>query len=361
MTKHVQAQHGVVCSMPERKDGYFGWPSAAVLEGGTIAVGASGLRRHHIDPWGKTVVWFGDSEKGFGEPVVIHNSPLDDRDVGLTALPGGGLLATWFSLDPRIFHDQLKKQFSAEEFAEIEKDMNAVDDETAIAHQGSWTQRSDDGGKTWHAKVRCPLSTPHGPIVLSDGRLLYLGKQFPAGLTRPFADVACAVSSDNGDTWQEIGVVPLPEGTSIDQFHEPHVAQCADGTLRGYIRYHYPQEEGGNLGVFQTESHDGGKTWTMAEDMGIHGSPPHILKHSSGAWVMVYGWRHPGYGQRAKISLDEGKTWGEELILRDDGPDGDLGYPCSVELEDGSIFTVYYQKAAAGEKTSILWTKWNIE
>ena len=361
MAKHVQAVHGVVCRMPERKDGYFGWPSVAVLADGTLAVGASGLRRHHIDPWGKTVLWYGNIENGFGEPVVIHNSPLDDCDVGLTALPGGGLLAAWFSLDPRIFREQLQKQFSPEEFAQIAEGMDAVDDETAIAHQGSWTQRSDDGGKTWHEKKRSPLSTPHGPIVLSDGRLLYLGKQFPAGLTRPFADVACAVSEDNGDTWQEIGVVPLPEGTNIDQFHEPHVAECADGTLRGYIRYHYPEEEGGNLGIFQTKSTDGGKTWTMAEDMGIHGSPPHILKHSSGAWVMVYGWRHPGYGQRAKISMDEGKTWGEELILRDDGPDGDLGYPCSVELADGSIFTVYYQKAAAGEKTSILWTKWNIE
>ena len=47
-------------------------------------------------------------------------------------------------------------------------------------------------------------------------------------------------------------------------------------------------------------------------------------------------------------------------MLRDDGPDGDLGYPCSLELEDGSIFTVYYQKQPGDALTSILWTRWQI-
>jgi hypothetical protein len=38
-------------------------------------------------------------------------------------------------------------------------------------------------------------------------------------------------------------------------------------------------------------------------------------------------------------------TWSlhEELVLRDDAPNGDLGYPASVELERGVVLTVYYQ------------------
>lgn len=362
MSKYIQAQHGVVCSMPQSENGYMGWPSAALLPDEKIAVGASALRTFHIDPWGKTVVWKGDVQHGFGPAVVIQDSPLDDRDVGLTALPGGGLLATWFTLDPRIFSDLFRETHTAEELARMENSMQAITDETAAMHRGSWTQRSDDGGKTWHEKKRCPVSAPHGPIVLRDGRLMYLGKGFGQEMERPFGEVTAAVSDDGGDTWRVLGTVPLPQGTTIDQFHEPHLAECADGTLRGYIRYHYPESEGGNLGIYQTLSRNGGVTWTVAGDMDIHGAPPHILRHSSGTWVMTYGWRHPGYGQRARISMDEGATWGEELILRDDGPDGDLGYPCSVELADGSIFTVYYQKAGADDrKTSILWTKWNIE
>ena len=41
-------------------------------------------------------------------------------------------------------------------------------------------------------------------------------------------------------------------------------------------------------------------------------------------------------------------------------PDGDLGYPATVELGDGSLFTVYYQKAAPGEKCSLLWSRWKL-
>ena len=33
----------------------------------------------------------------------------------------------------------------------------------------------------------------------------------------------------------------------------------------------------------------------------------------------------------------------DEVVLRDDAPNGDLGYPASVELEPGVVLTVYYQ------------------
>jgi hypothetical protein len=46
--------------------------------------------------------------------------------------------------------------------------------------------------------------------------------------------------------------------------------------------------------------------------------------------------------------------------LFDDAPDGDLGYPSSVELSDGSILTVYYQKQAGDKFCSILYTKWEL-
>jgi hypothetical protein len=60
------------------------------------------------------------------------------------------------------------------------------------------------------------------------------------------------------------------------------------------------------------------------------------------------------------ISRDDGATWEHDWIIRDDGPDGDLGYPSTVELADGSLFTVCYQKAAAGEKCSLLWSRWEL-
>jgi hypothetical protein len=42
------------------------------------------------------------------------------------------------------------------------------------------------------------------------------------------------------------------------------------------------------------------------------------------------------------LSSDEGKTWGDEIMLRNDGGWWDLGYSRSVQRSDGKILTVYY-------------------
>ena len=59
-------------------------------------------------------------------------------------------------------------------------------------------------------------------------------------------------------------------------------------------------------------------------------------------------------------SRDGGKTWDMDYILHTDAPSGDLGYPASVELSDGSIFTVYYQKPAADEPCTLMYTRWTL-
>ena len=347
-------KHGVVCTRPDSEYGYFGWPSAAILGDGRVVVGCSGLRRHHVDPFGKTVLCAGTPKDGFGECIVGHDSPLDDRDAGVVALGGNSLLVTWFTLDTRIFQGDLMK-YSTAEFEVMDAAMRAFP-EDAKKYVGSWTMRSDDGGATFTSPARCPVSSPHGPVVMRDGRLIYLGKLFPEGMDRPFGIVSCAESRD-GLHWDVLGEVPLPENVTNGQFHEPHVIELNDGALLCLIRYHYPN---GGLGIYKSVSRDGGRTWSTPEDMDIHGSPPHLLRHSSGAIVLTYGWRHAPYGQRARISRDDGATWSDEIILRDDGPDGDLGYPCSVELPGGDILTVYYQKRPGESLCSILWTQWRI-
>ena len=74
----------------------------------------------------------------------------------------------------------------------------------------------------------------------------------------------------------------------------------------------------------------------------------------------MYGYRGQPPGQRAIISRDDGGTWQAPIVLRDDGPDADLGYPSSVELPDGTLLTVYYQKRRLDEKPSVLWTRWEL-
>jgi hypothetical protein len=111
----------------------------------------------------------------------------------------------------------------------------------------------------------------------------------------------------------------------------------------------------------QTESADGGRTWTEAQPLKFHAVPPHLLYHSSGRLVLTYGYREQPFGQRVALSEDEGTTWHYDYILRDDGPSGDLGYPCSIELPDASILTVYYQQPATKEdKCALLCSRWSL-
>ena len=42
------------------------------------------------------------------------------------------------------------------------------------------------------------------------------------------------------------------------------------------------------------------------------------------------------------MSHDNGRTWTQEIILRDDGGGRDVGYPRTLQRPDGKIVTVYY-------------------
>ena len=59
---------------------------------------------------------------------------------------------------------------------------------------------------------------------------------------------------------------------------------------------------------------------------------------------MTYGYRRAPFGNQARISEDQGRTWSEPLTVSADGVGGDLGYPSTVELEDGTLLSVWYEK-----------------
>ncbi|RYD88128.1 MAG: exo-alpha-sialidase, partial [Sphingobacteriales bacterium] len=58
----------------------------------------------------------------------------------------------------------------------------------------------------------------------------------------------------------------------------------------------------------------------------------------------VYGYRHKPFGIRARIlnaECTDFKT-APEIILREDGGNGDIGYPWSVQLDKKRVLVVYY-------------------
>jgi len=369
MNKKMDAEHGVICRCPNEKLGYFGWPTVARLDDGTVLVASSGLRSEHICPWGKTVLNAStDDGCTWSAPRVINDSPIDDRDAGIVSLGGNGLLVSWFTSDTRMYlkQDWLYDCLGAAEIESWQATLATVTDAIATQHTGSWVMLSDDRGATWGVPIRVPVSTPHGPIRLRNGNLLYLGKPYGTWDDMETARLTAACSTDDGRTWQIIGQVPPHPQTDPANYHEPHVIELSDGPLIGVIRTEDHASKSlavsgiPTFSLTQTESVDGGHTWTAAQPLGILGSPPHLLHHSSGVLVLTYGYRQAPFGQRVAFSCDNAATWDYDWIVRDDGPDGDLGYPSTVELADGRLFTVYYQKVPGDSKCSLLWSKWRL-
>ena len=66
------------------------------------------------------------------------------------------------------------------------------------------------------------------------------------------------------------------------------------------------------------------------------------------------------YGIRAKLSKNDGVSWGEEIILEDNIPNADIGYPASVQLKDGNILTVWYQYCGDDSLASVIYKEWEI-
>ena len=368
MIAELDAEHGVVCALVRDRFGYFGWPTVGRMEDGTLVAVASGLRSHHVCPYGRTTFFKSEDEgRTWTGPRVINDCPIDDRDAGVISTGGKGLLVTWFTSDTRLY--VAGRQPDDPWLKDIAEGLRWSSNKAVRKFLGAWVMLSKNGGDTWGRPIRVRLTTPHGPIRLRSGELLFFGKDFAPTMekfTRGVGDIMTTKSADGGKTWAELGAVPIYPGSDNECYHEPHVVELPSGKLIGHIRFQsHGEHDVTKLGlvsfsIMQTESTDGGRTWSPVQPLGFHGSPPHLMLHSSGAIVCTYGYRQEPYGERACISRDEGKTW-QHYVIRDDAPDGDLGYPSSVELSDGSIFSLYYQKPAAREdKCAVLWSRWQL-
>lgn len=356
-------EFGVVGRVTEGFFRYQGWPTVAKDEKGVIYAGSSGHRLGHVCPFGKNYLYTsrdnGDSWEG---PIIVNDTVSDDRDAGLCAWGDGQLVLSWFNHKTDLYEERAYRTPLLNEPLSMAARQTWKTLPEGEYQYGSFVRTSKDGGKSWGDKVQVPVTAPHGPIRRADGSLFYLGKEFHSK-TGELEDshIYAYESKDNGETWQYLGEVPLPEGFGAGCIHEPHAVELPDGTILGGLRVsanHFPLE--GKNGIFTTFSYDGGKTFTNPQLLNISGTPPHFLLHSSGAIVLTYARRCGPCDERAIISWDGGKTWSEEIVISQPSPDWDLGYPSSVELPDGKILTVYYQKYPGDSYNSVLYTKWEL-
>lgn len=354
----------VIMSNPRSKHNYFAWPSAARLQNGKIAVVASGYRLYHICPFGKTVISYSEDEgESYTVPAPVIDTVLDDRDGGIVPFGEKGVIVTSFN-NTVEFQRKISERRSETEKAYCRSYLDLVTPEEERQALGATFALSFDGGVTFGEIHKSPVTSPHGPVELGDGTLLWVGRTFsPNDAQRVGEDRIEAHKINLDGTCEFVGYIDnVPDGQVPPLSCEPHTFLLEDGTLLTHIRVQ-KKEDGRMFTIYQSESFDSGKSWTKPHRIidRLGGSPPHIFRHSSGALICTYGYREAPYGVKAMFSKDNGKTWDVGYDLYVNGVSDDLGYPSSVELSDGSILTVFYAHPAKDEPAVIMQQKWRFD
>ena len=325
---------------------YHGWPTAAKTADGRLLAAASGGREAHVCPMGRVRLYISDdSGKTWKSGGSLSHGPLDDRDPGICVCGDNSIIVSYFtSLDAVLY----PKEGDPAHWDEVRKNITA---DMMIKEHDFRMLRSTDNGETWGNRYPAPVSNPHGPSLCGDGSLVWVGMRKSDSCAtqksgmRTTGGLVCAVSHDNGINWQIVSEIPAPAGQSILGFYEPHCIEAHDKKIVLHIRNHNTSP----VSIWQSCSEDGGRSWSIPTYV-CDGFPSFLTRLSGGRLLMSYSWRLDNYGIRARISNDNGGSWGEEIILYKHGLCRDLGYPSSVELQDGSIFTLWYENISWKEQ-----------
>lgn len=309
------------------------------LKDGTLLLTAREATEHVARDGDMVVIRSTDNGRTWAPFSRIGIAGLDEREACGMQLPDGSILLAVFYNSMYRNDDEYEQKW--QEKLEFGKGKQ---------HMGFYTVRSRDGGKTWSepkfaSTKGMPFTETEGPadafIQMPDGTLLLplIGYNVRGDL-KNLASVLLR-STDAGETWQYFSTMADDPGGKLDQFAEPGLLRLKSGALLVAMR-----NRSGN--VWMAKSKDGGKTWSQPKPSPLIGHPADLTQLADGRVLCTYGFREPYHGTpsgiRAAFSDDEGETWkvDEEVVIRGDLLNWDIGYPESRQLPDGRILTVYY-------------------
>ena len=303
------------------------------------------LNHNHLDP-GSRIALVRSTDGGLTwdpETLAVIDASEGSQDLNMamiSQLPSGELLVNnhrWFA---NLTEEQAVAKGKGRHVLTRGPDFPFG----AVTYDSLYFTRSSDNGYTWgepQAVGFGPLAYmshtgKSGAVELADGSLLLsLNGHCANGES---AQTFVVRSRDGGLTWGQPSTVADDPEQRIG-FGEPPLLRLPSGKLLTLMRTRV-----GDGYLYQAHSIDDGWVWQGVKRTPIWGFPCHLLRLNSGRILVAYGYRREPFGIRATISEDEGETWAvdREFAVRDDGLHRDLGYPASIQLQDGRILTTYY-------------------
>ncbi len=291
----------------------------------------------HVDPEGRILLMRSDDDgRSWSGPHVVADTDLDDRDPSIKALPDGRVVVNYFSSKCTAPWDEehIRRWIGPEGYELGKRNWSAE-----VARIG--LRFSQDGGQTWGDEVRIErkgVAVSASVCALRDGSLLL---PIYGRLNTPNYAAYLMRSTDGGKSWGELELIASDPAGAMP-FSEPTLLALPDGRLICQLRTTGAKTDAG--AIWQTESSDGGRSWTPPRKLPLWGYRQSLALLSNGDVLSVYGYRRYPMGVRGAVSRDGGRSWdpAAELPIRWDGLHHDLGYPAAVPLEDGRAFVAYY-------------------
>jgi hypothetical protein len=228
-----------------------------------------------------------------------------------------------------------------------------------FAFLGGYLLHSADGGHTWRGPTFPPATPgeasldPFGnPIPAynrgamcegTDGKI-YWAVAARTKTSAPRSEVHLFASADKGNHWNySCPVAADPKVT----FNESSLYLTPKHDLVCFMRTDDFSDH-----TTVARSTDGGRSFQRWEDAGFQGHPHYALRLPDKRVLLVYGYRHAPFGIRGRVLDSECQDINRstEFIIRDDGGNGDLGYPWAALLSDEKVLVVYYLNQGNGTR-----------
>lgn len=252
-----------------------------------------------------------DEGKTWSAAGTLYDGPDDDRDPSIAQLKNGRLVCNFFTL---------KK---------------SADGKKPWDGTGSWYITSDDSGKTWSKPVQLAAGDYYcsAPVREMSKDLLMVGLYKATDSSANGAIARMNLRDGDKALWEK----PIDiDGGDYRLDAETDVIELKDGSIFAALR------GDGKTPMCWSVSKDRGDNWSVAKPIGFQGHCPCLHRTNDG--IILLGHRVPQTSLH--YSLDEAKTWSENVLVDDVGG----AYPSMVNLKDGTVLIVYYEE---GEGSSI--------